>query len=185
MNTEPPFVFFATAKRYLAERVFYDRRTDYYCGCAYSEDLEVDPSTCGYEPRRDNRRAWRIEVEHVVPAARFGQHRACWSGETCDGQRGRACCSRPVERGGDEEFRAMVGDLRNLVPVVGELNADRSARPYGEVEGEPREFGACDFEVDRSSREGGRRAPRQRPRRPRPRLALDGRRVPRRPRPHG
>ena len=29
------------------------------------------------------------------------------------------------------------------------LNAERSDRPYGEVEGEPREHGGCDFEIDR------------------------------------
>lgn len=44
--------------------------------------------------------------------------------------------------------------VADLVPVIGELNAERSDRPYGEVEGERREFGACDFEVDRSRRDG-------------------------------
>lgn len=49
----------------------------------------------------------------------------------------------------------MEGDLHNLLPAVGELNADRSDRPYGEVAGEPREYGACDFEVDRGAGRGG------------------------------
>ena len=35
----------------------------------------------------------------------------------------------------------------NLRPAVGELNADRSDLPYGEIEGEDREYGSCDFEV--------------------------------------
>ena len=47
----------------------------------------------------------------------------------------------------DPEFRAMEAELHNLVPAVGELNADRSDLPYGEVPGEPRAYGACDFEV--------------------------------------
>jgi deoxyribonuclease-1 len=41
--------------------------------------------------------------------------------------------------------------MHNLVPSVGELNGDRSNRPYGIVDEEPREYGACDFEIDRSS----------------------------------
>ncbi len=41
----------------------------------------------------------------------------------------------------------MEAELHNLVPSVGELNADRSNLPYGEVSGEPRAYGDCDFEV--------------------------------------
>ena len=41
----------------------------------------------------------------------------------------------------------MEADLHNLAPSVGELNADRSNHPYGEVPGEPREYGSCDFEM--------------------------------------
>ena len=42
----------------------------------------------------------------------------------------------------------METDLHNLVPAVGELNGDRSNRPFGMVVGEPRAYGRCDFEVD-------------------------------------
>ena len=42
----------------------------------------------------------------------------------------------------------MEADLHNLVPSVGELNGDRSNRPFGIVAGEPRKYGHCDFEVD-------------------------------------
>jgi deoxyribonuclease-1 len=41
----------------------------------------------------------------------------------------------------------MEAELHNLVPSVGELNADRSSLPYGDVPGEPRAYGDCDFEV--------------------------------------
>jgi deoxyribonuclease-1 len=43
----------------------------------------------------------------------------------------------------------MEADLVNLVPAVGEVNGDRAHYPFGEVAGEPREYGECDFEVDR------------------------------------
>lgn len=33
-------------------------------------------------------------------------------------------------------------------PAVGELNCDRSNNHFGIIQGEPREYGACDFEVE-------------------------------------
>lgn len=48
----------------------------------------------------------------------------------------------------------MEGDMHNLVPAVGELNGDRSDRPYGIVAGEPREYGACDFEIEHAGGDG-------------------------------
>jgi deoxyribonuclease-1 len=41
----------------------------------------------------------------------------------------------------------MENDLHNIVPAVGELNADRSDLPFGIVSGEKRRYGACDFEI--------------------------------------
>jgi deoxyribonuclease-1 len=150
---------FSTAKRRLEREVYFDHRVDIYCGCAYDEDDHVDAGSCGVEARSNEERASRIEWEHMVPAARFGRDRACWRGETCDGHRGRECCSRSPASGGDEEFRAMEGDLFNLAPAVGELNGDRSDRPYGLVDDEPREYGACDFEIDRAAGRDGAAEP--------------------------
>src|SRR5690606_27281162 len=48
----------------------------------------------------------------------------------------------------DATFRRMEADLHNLVPAVGELNGDRSNYRFGMLEGEPRVYGQCDFEVD-------------------------------------
>ncbi len=36
----------------------------------------------------------------------------------------------------------------SLSPAIGELNAHRSARLFGEIANEARHYGACDFEVD-------------------------------------
>jgi deoxyribonuclease-1 len=41
----------------------------------------------------------------------------------------------------------MEADLMNLRPAIGELNADRSDNPFGIIESEPRQYGACNFEV--------------------------------------
>lgn len=41
----------------------------------------------------------------------------------------------------------MEGDVHNLAPALIELNEVRSNRGFGEIPGEARRFGQCDFEV--------------------------------------
>lgn len=146
VGPDPPSSF-TTAKR-LALDLYSDHRLTFYCGCDYATDKSINADACGYVPRNDNTRSRRIEWEHMVPASAFGSHRECWTDDICEtasGEKfhGRSCCGRT-----DDEFAAMEADLQNLVPSVGELNADRSDRPYGDAEGEPRAYGDCDFEVD-------------------------------------
>ncbi|MEO5363900.1 MAG: endonuclease [Magnetococcus sp. DMHC-8] len=137
---------FNEAKK-LADRIFSDHRQTFYCHCAYDPQHRVKPESCGYVPRKNAQRGERIEWEHIVPAHAFGGNRACWRETLCqrDGKpyKGRKCCEEQ-----DSLFRAMEGDLHNLVPAVGELNADRGDRPYGLVAGQAGAYGACDFKVD-------------------------------------
>lgn len=122
----------------------------FYCDCAPDlAERTFDAGGCGYAPRNDNVRAHRVEAEHVLPAswiAAFHTGESCWVADAaCGGA--RACC---LAR--DARFRTAHNDLVNLVPAIGELNADRSNLAYGEIAGEPRVYGACDFEVDRRDR---------------------------------
>lgn len=78
----------------------------------------------------------------------MGSSRACWSNEQCTSESGRPLRTRACCEHTDPEFAMMHSDLHNLVPAVGQVNAIRSNHPYGEVEGEERRFGACDFEDD-------------------------------------
>jgi len=125
----------------------------FYCGCPLTREgrrLSFDPAPCGYVPRRDNERAHRVEWEHVVPAARLGEmfseHRLGHPGcVRTNGQpyRGRKCAERTNPR-----YRRILADLYNLRPAVGELNGDRSNKPVGLIDGEPRQYGRCDFETN-------------------------------------
>ena len=152
---EPPDSFRA-AKRLLAEvheAISFERTV--YCGCRYDRrgksGGDLDREACGLKARRNDERSDRLEWEHVVSAWRAGKDRACWKeGHAlcvkADGKRfkGRRCC---VKRGVDEAFRAFHDDPHNLFPASGEINGHRSNLPFGEVGGEDREYGACDFEV--------------------------------------
>lgn len=125
---------FVSAKRHLFR--IHDRGVEFYCGCPYAGKRIRLPNECGLRPYRNSSRAMRIEAEHVVPAAVFGRTLPCWS------RGGRKTCT-----GGSDTFRFFEGDLHNLLPVVGEMNGDRSDLYYGEVIGEPRRYGRCDFEI--------------------------------------
>lgn len=120
----------------------------FYCGCVWS-DRHVDLKSCGYEVRRQQKRARRIEYEHIVPASRFGHSFTEWteghpdcvrsSGETFHGRR----CARRAS----PAFERMEADMHNLVPTVGEVNGDRSNYAMAMLEGEDREYGRCDVEI--------------------------------------
>nr|WP_227665257.1 endonuclease [Magnetococcus marinus] len=138
---------FSEAKK-LLPKVFEGHRTTFYCGCSYTKHKEVRSGACGYQPRKNPKRGSRIEWEHVVPAHAFGHTRQCWREPICTTKKskaykGRRCCAKV-----DPVFEAMESDLHNLVPAVGELNGDRSNRSFSMVAGEPRAYGACDFEID-------------------------------------
>ena len=142
---------FSEARRLVYE-VHVDRKETFYCGCGYNAKKRVDPSVCGYEPRKNNKRSQRIEWEHIVPAHALGQSRQCWREAICTDNKGKAYKGRQCCEKVDPVFRAMVSDLRNLVPAIGELNGDRSNYTFSMIEGEAREYGACDFEVDSTLR---------------------------------
>ena len=101
----------------------------------------MDLKSCGYEVRTQETRASRIEWEHILPASSLGQARQCWQNG------GRENCNRT-----DPVFNAMEGDMHNLAPSVGEVNADRSNFRFGVIPGEPSQYGACRFEVDSKQR---------------------------------
>ncbi len=118
----------------------------FYCGCRIEWQGKKgipNAESCGYSPRKPvtssgnaNARATLIEWEHVMPAYWFGHQLQCWQ----DG--GRKACKK------NKRFKQMEGDLHNLQPTIGELNGDRSNYRFSMLEGEPRVYGKCDFEVN-------------------------------------
>ena len=148
---------FAAAKKLLAgihEEI--GQLQTLYCACPYvrtgRSGGDIDREACGLKARKNAKRSDRVEWEHVVPASWFGSHRTCWKeghavcGVKKNGKpvKGRECC---LKSGVDPDFQAAHNDPHNLFPAGGEVNGDRSAHPYGTVQGEPRDYGTCDFEI--------------------------------------
>ncbi len=137
---------FDEAKRVL--KSLYGQGKDFYCDCDY--DLKskqvIDPSSCGFKAHSSRGR--RIEWEHVVPASIYGRKIKSWSeGDAACVDHGQMKRGRNCAREVSNVFRQMEADLYNLRPAVGELNRARANFSFGEVAGEARAFGACDFEV--------------------------------------
>ncbi|RXJ79342.1 endonuclease [Arcobacter sp. F2176] len=155
---------FSKSKKLLKE-IYKDHQITFYANCKYSykdKNNMIDRQSCGYTPRNEytksgkvNKRARRIEWEHVIPAENFGRQFTCWrEGDSqcvkSNGKayKGRKCCSKV-----NKQFKLMEADMHNLVPAIGELNADRSNFRYGIIEGEKRAYGKdIDFEVDFKAR---------------------------------
>ena len=127
----------------------------FYCDCSYDKSNKksmIDRKSCGYIPRNEftkkgkiNKRARRTEAEHVVPAENFYRQLACsrTSKKERSGKSKRDYCYAV-----NPTFRAFHDDPMNLVPAVGELNADRSNRRYGALVPQSNQYGECKFEVD-------------------------------------
>lgn len=81
----------------------------------------------------------QVQIEHVVPVSLLAKDLFCWRSG------GRNACQ------GDEDYEAMAGDLHNFMPAVDFINKKRSNFNFGIVNGEIRDFGVCDFEIDSSS----------------------------------
>lgn len=132
-------ISFSKAKRLLAGLYQNEQQLSFYCGCDYQHQgkkLIPDLNSCGYQVRKQQKRANRIEWEHIVPAWHFGHQMQCWQ----DGGR-KACKKNPT-------FKQMEGDMHNLVPAIGEVNGDRSNYSFSEWNGIATQYGQCEMLID-------------------------------------
>ncbi|EFK08946.1 nuclease, EndA/NucM family [delta proteobacterium NaphS2] len=68
---------FNKAKKILLRDVYLDHRTTFYCGYPFNSQKQILP--CGnYTPKKEGKRAHRLEWEHIVPAHAFGQSVPEW-----------------------------------------------------------------------------------------------------------
>ena len=138
---------FSKSKKLLL-KVYKDNPVTLYCGCSF-KGKKPNLSSCGYIPKKDRKRANRIEWEHVVPAHAFGKSFSEWRNghPKCVSKNGKKFKGRKCAQKVNEEYRMMQADMFNLFPAIGEVNGRRSNYSMGIIEGEKREFGKCDVEI--------------------------------------
>ena len=139
---------FSKSKK-LLQKVYKDNPFTLYCGCSF-KGKKPNLSSCGYIPKKDRKRANRIEWEHVVPAHAFGQSFSEWRNghPKCVSKKGKKFKGRKCAQKINEEYRRMQADMFNLYPAIGEVNGRRSNYSMAIIEGEKREFGKCDVEIN-------------------------------------
>ena len=134
------------AKNTAQDEVYKTTRTKtFYCGCPYTSDNDSDGSgkvnmaDCNMQPLpKLQNKAKVIEWEHIVPASQMparlhpcwdepGKFSACRSNGNVTASK-RDCCVRVKN-----EFRAMIFDLHNIAPAIGQVNQYRSNGRYGVV----------------------------------------------------
>jgi deoxyribonuclease-1 len=132
---------FSQAKR-IIRTIYQDNLPlkSFYCGCDIAIAGKVwqpEHQSCGYQVRKQQIRANRIEWEHVVPAWEFGHQLQCWQ------QGGRKNCGKT-----SPQFKKMESDLHNLTPAIGEVNGDRSNFRFSQWNGKAGQYGRCEMIVD-------------------------------------
>jgi deoxyribonuclease-1 len=139
---------FSKSKKLLL-KVYKDNPVTLYCGCSF-RGKKPNLSSCGYIPKKDKKRANRIEWEHVVPAHAFGKSFSEWSKghPKCVSKKRKKFKGRKCAQKINEEYRKMQADMFNLYPAIGEVNGRRSNYSMAIIEGEKREFGKCDVEIE-------------------------------------
>jgi len=92
-----------------------------------------------YCAQKFDRNAGRnINIEHVYPMS--------WA------MRALGCSSRNECRRTNRRFNQIESDMHNLYPSLREINKVRGSAPFGDIRGETRKYGQCDFEFDSKQR---------------------------------
>ena len=108
---------FSKAKKTLERQVYYDHRITLYCGAAFDEKKDVAPPE-GFTAPKHEKRAGKIEWEHVVPAENFGRAFPEWrEGDAqCVDKRGKAFRGRKCAERVNREYRlSLLTSIRRLV----------------------------------------------------------------------
>lgn len=149
---EPPANFREAKKAMVKIFKHLNKPTTLYCGCSiefpFRGGYKPDLRSCGYAIQKDEKRAERIEAEHIMSAWEFGHNLSCWTDAEIG--EGRHDCEETSEL-----FNKMESDLHNLYPAIGEVNKERSNYGFTEYLAnrntiEP--FGRCEMYISPSDR---------------------------------
>jgi len=160
---------FSSSKKKLLKKVYYDHQITFYCQNPYEikrvkgkEKTLIIADHSKYTSRNEftkkgkvNIRAKRVEWEHIIPAENFGRQFSCWRNgdDKCVTKKGKEYKGRRCCRKVSPIFKKMEADMFNLVPSIGEVNADRRNYRYMDTKEKIKgQYGECSFKVDFKNR---------------------------------
>lgn len=148
------FQSFNKAKRALERQVYFDHRVTLYCGAEFDAEKRIDLPE-GFTTPKHEKRALRVEWEHVVPAENFGRTFSEWreGHPECVNRNGTTFKGRKCAEKMNTEYRYMQSDMYNLYPAIGAVNAMRLNYNFQMLgESVSSTFGSCPMKIE------GRRA---------------------------
>ncbi len=129
---------FYAVKREMLNKIYYDHRETLYCGADFTKQKEIirprgfvlpDLRSVEFDvyditPEELQKKAERMEWEHIVPAQNFGKTFPEWFAgkEACVSKKGKKFKGRACAEQESEEFRYMYTDMYNLYPAIGAVN---------------------------------------------------------------
>ena len=161
---------FYAVKKEMLEWIYYDHRQTLYCGAEFTAHKKVtkpkgfripnlkkvDFRVYDISPEELQRKAERMEWEHIVPAQNFGRTFAEWSNghRNCVYGKGKKFKGRKCAEQESEEFRYMYTDMYNLYPSIGAVNYLRGNFNLTQFsEKVPNTFGQCPFKISQNKAE--------------------------------
>ena len=140
---------FNKAKRLLQDEVYYDHQVTLYCGYEYDDQKRICLPD-GFIAEKHQKRSYKIEWEHSVPAENFGRAFTEWreGHPLCVDNKGKSFKGRKCAEKVNKTYRYMQSDMYNLFPAVGSVNAARSNKQYSELPGVQSAFGTCEAKID-------------------------------------
>jgi deoxyribonuclease-1 len=142
-------VSFNTAKKKMYSKVFNNTGETLYCGCDWTSK-KTDLNSCGLQsffPKKQRKRALRTEAEHIIPASWMlkvnKKTRQCAIDSKAVKDSARKYCQKH-----DLDYKQAHNDLVNLFPAVGQINADRSNKPFVDTaKTKIKTYGKCNIEI--------------------------------------
>ncbi|MBO7484010.1 MAG: endonuclease [Alphaproteobacteria bacterium] len=140
---------FSKAKKLLLDVVYAGHDETFYCKGHF--DLKnniVLPE--GFKTPNHEKRAHKLEWEHVVPAENFGRAFAEWRDghPNCIDSKGKPFKGRKCAEKMNKDFQLMQADMYNLYPAIGAVNAIRSNFNYAELPTAEITFGSCPMKIE-------------------------------------
>ena len=136
---------FNRSKKLLEKQVYFDHQRTFYCNATFDDFRNISLPD-GFIAKSHQKRAEKLEWEHIVPAENFGKTFVEWregSAECIDSKgkpfKGRKCAEKV-----NVDYRHMQADMHNLVPAIGAVNAARSNYNFSLLPGGENAFG-CAF----------------------------------------
>ena len=163
---------FYAVKKEMLEKIYYDHRETLYCGAEFDKAKKIKEPQGFKLPNLKNvdfyvhkttqedleRKAERMEWEHIVPAENFGKTFTEWSEghKKCVYDSGKKFKGRGCAEQENEEFRYMYTDMYNLYPSIGAVNylrANFNFTQFGSKDKVKDLFGSCKMKISHNKAE--------------------------------